>query len=251
MPREQIPEQVAKYYRTRQSSQDAPRRRMVSDVATDDYEPDDDTIYDTRMPTSVRRYHQPDDDDLATQHVQVVHHQPPRRASAQAPTQERRAHAAKQTTAQRERPRVHWLVPTGITMISMLVLYLAGNAVYAWGVNQYNDLHYGRPRTFQVDARVGHNDAQTPSHFLALNLNGQVLVIEFPGGDATKAKVYIGPTLPHDQSMDPVTLEFQDVNGDGKPDMIIVIAENVHIEVAFINDNGSFRPAQASDHIHL
>ena len=250
MPREQIPEQIAHYYRTRQSSQDAPpRRRMVSDVATDDYKPDDDTIYDTRMPTSVRRYHPPDD-DLATQQVQVIHHQMPRRASAQPPAQERKARAAKQQVpTRRQQRRVHWLFFVGVGMVCMLVLWQAGNAVYSWGVGKYDDLHYGRPRTFQVDARVGHNDARTPSHFIALNLNSQILVVEFPGGDATKARVYIGPTLTPDQALDPVTLEFRDVNGDGKSDMIIVIAD-VHLEVPFINDNGSFRPVQTGDHIH-
>ncbi len=31
------------------------------------------------------------------------------------------------------------------------------------------------PRTFQVDAVVGHNDSATnPSHFIAMNLNGRI-----------------------------------------------------------------------------
>ena len=252
MPREQIPEQVAHYHRTRQSSQDVlTRRRVVSDVATTDgYEPDEDAIYDTRMPTSVRRYHPPDDDPAPRQ-VQVVHHPMRRRASAQAPIQERKARAARQNAAQGERRRIPWLFFVGVGMVCMFLLVQAVNALHAWGIDKYNDLHYGRPRTFQVDARVGHNDADITSHFIALNLGGQVLAVEFPGGDATKARVYIGPKLPHDQALDPVTLEFRDVNGDGKPDMIIVIEDNDHIEIPFINDNGSFRPVQAGNHIRF
>src|SRR2546425_1583080 len=47
----------------------------------------------------------------------------------------------------------------------------------------FRSWHYGRPRTFQTDAVVGHNDsAASPSHFIAINLNRHVEVIECPGG---------------------------------------------------------------------
>ncbi|HET9920018.1 MAG TPA: hypothetical protein VFQ30_09285, partial [Ktedonobacteraceae bacterium] len=109
-----------------------------------------------------------------------------------------------------------------------------------WQVTQ-DDWHYGRPRTYQVDQVVGHNDsAQKPSHFIAINLNRQVEVIEFPGGDATKAKIYIGPLLVGPgQYLAPVTLSFQDVNGDGKIDMIVNVQDSHFI---FLNNGTSFSP---------
>ena len=68
------------------------------------------------------------------------------------------------------------------------------------------------PRTFQVDAVVGQGDSLVhPSHFIALNLHGQIEVIEFPGGDATHARIYLGPHLyGSNASLVPVTLQFVD-----------------------------------------
>jgi hypothetical protein len=43
-----------------------------------------------------------------------------------------------------------------------------------------------------------------------------------------------------------VTLSFKDVNGDGKPDMIITVA-NTHI--AYINENGQFRPLKPGEQV--
>lgn len=135
-------------------------------------------------------------------------------------------------------------------MIVMLALWVLVNlAVNWWNVTQ-DDWHYGRPRTFQIDAAVGHNDSPAnPSHFIALNLNRHILIIEFPGGDATKAKDYLGPTLFGDgQDLTPVTLSFKDVNGDGKPDMLIHIQDQT---IVFLNDGGQFRPLKPGEHVTL
>lgn len=146
--------------------------------------------------------------------------------------------------------RVHWLVFVGIAMIVMVMSWVIFNAVANWWQVTQDDWHYGRPRTFQIDAVVGHNDsAANPSHFIALNLNRHVEIIEFPGGDGTKARIFIGPTLIGDgQDLAPVTLTFRDVNGDGKLDMIINIQDSHFV---FINDNGTFRPARPNENIHL
>jgi hypothetical protein len=112
-----------------------------------------------------------------------------------------------------------------------------------------DDLHYGYPRTYQTDARVGHNDTEIPSHFIALNLHGHLEVIECPGADCTKALVYVGPILFGDgQDLVPVTLEFRDTNHDGKLDLIIHAQDQIWI---FINDNGKFRPATPDDHVSV
>jgi len=115
----------------------------------------------------------------------------------------------------------------------------------AWTTWQ-DDIHYGRPRTFQCDAVVGHADSpQNPSHFIALNLHGRIEIIELPGGDAAHARVYLGPQLyGTDADLVPVTLSFIDVNGDQQPDMIIHFQGT---QVVFINDQGSFRPLRPDE----
>jgi hypothetical protein len=92
--------------------------------------------------------------------------------------------------------RAQPLLLLGLGMIAMLVLWTLLTLAVSWWNTTWDDLHYGRPRTFQIDAVVGQNDSSSdPSHFIALNLNGRIEVIEFPGGDASKARIYIGPQL--------------------------------------------------------
>jgi hypothetical protein len=132
--------------------------------------------------------------------------------------------------ARKERlPRnVHWLVYMGIGMIAALALFVVGSAVVSWTTNKYNDITYGYPRTYQTDAVVGHGDSpQHESHFIAMNLHGQVIVIELPGGNPSKAIDYIGPDLiASGDDLIPVTLTFGDLNNDGKIDMVIHIQDN-------------------------
>jgi hypothetical protein len=138
--------------------------------------------------------------------------------------------------------RGHPLLYLGIGMIAMLALWTLLTMAIGWWNTTWDDLHYGRPRTFQTDAVVGHNDsANNPSHFIALNLNGRIEVIEFPGGDASKARIYIGPQLYGAGSdLTPVTLTFVDVNGNHLPDMLVHFQNT---ELVYINDRGGFRPA--------
>jgi len=146
--------------------------------------------------------------------------------------------------------RLHWLAILGIGMVIMLALVVVGNAVSTWWTIHQGDATYGRPRTFQIDAVVGHNDStENPSHFEAINLNRHIIVIELPGGDSSKARIYNITTLfGNGQDLTPVTLSFKDVNGDGLLDM------EVHIQgqtIVFINENGQFRPLKPTEHVHL
>jgi hypothetical protein len=131
------------------------------------------------------------------------------------------------------------LVVVGIALLIMLLGWLALSWLGNWWQTQTNDWTYGRPRTFQIDAVVGHHDdASHPSHFIAMNLNRHVLVIEMPGDNPSKALIYTGPTLVGDgQDLTPVTLTFVDVNGDGKPDMEIHILDQV---IVFLNNGSKF-----------
>jgi hypothetical protein len=182
---------------------------------------------------------------------------PTRRASAALPRTRRMtgegtilAEGAPPALSREPLRRPHWLLWIGLIWLAMIVGWLLFTALAGWWQVTLDDWRYGRPRTFQIDAVVGHNDSPTnKSHFIAINLNRHIEIIEFPGGDPTKAKVYIGPVLVGPgQDLAPVTLSFQDVNGDGRPDMIVTV-EGTHI--VFINENGAFRPARPGDTIKL
>src|SRR5207249_4526620 len=56
--------------------------------------------------------------------------------------------------------------------ITVLAAYAAISAAVEWTETKLNDIQYGRPRTMQIDAFVGHNEAEgVPTHFVAMNLN--------------------------------------------------------------------------------
>jgi hypothetical protein len=226
-------------------------------------EEDDDEVWPARLPTSTRRYTQlPAQQGTMTQQprrrVVNIYDLPtniPRRSSrtttdgyalppgqsAPCPTPVQPSHRAGH--------HVHWLLLVGVGMLAMGALWVVGTGLVTWGSTQLDDWHYGRPRTFQMDARVGHDDAVTPSHFIAMNLNRHVIIIEFPGGDPTRAKDYLGPTLFGDgQDLTPVTLSFKDVNGDGKLDMLVHIQDQTFV---FLNDGTQFRPLKPGEHVTL
>ena len=131
----------------------------------------------------------------------------------------------------------------GVGMLAMIAGLALVIVVVGWVSTTLDDIHYGRPRTFQIEAYVGHHEAPgMPSHFIALNLHGRLEVIELPAGDPTRARIYLGPQLyGTNADLVPVTLSFQDVNGDHRPDMILHFQGT---QVVFINDGSGFRPAQ-------
>jgi hypothetical protein len=236
---------------------------------------DDDEMYDTRTPSSTRRYKpsqpvarqrpaqvaqpvQEDEfDEPLTQNVIPVQ----RRRSGDEPTtqgatliQRRRsslapkntngiasnAVAPKLTEPIQEQRRFPWTgVLVGMVITVLLVMTLT--ALGTWWRGYQDDLHYGRPRTFQMDAVVGHEDSPAnPTHFIFLNLHRHVEIIEIPGGDAAHTRIYSGPVLFGDgQDLVPVTGEVRDVNGDGKLDLIVHIQDQ---QIVFLNDGTSFKP---------
>lgn len=140
----------------------------------------------------------------------------------------------------------HPLLYLGIGMLGMLTLWTILVGFFSWYSTTMDDIHYGRPRTSQMDYYVGHNEsAGNPSHFIALNLHGHIEVIEFPGGDASHARIFMGPQLfTPNSDMVVVTLHFVDVNGDHKPDMVVNFQGT---QVVFINDQGTFRPLRTDE----
>jgi hypothetical protein len=141
------------------------------------------------------------------------------------PDTEPLAQSGGQYRASQHHQRQRWPTFLSLGILVMLCLWIAGTWFLAWWHVHQEDAIYGRPRTYQCDAVVGHHDSAThPSHFIALNLNRHVEIIELPGGDASAMKVYVGPVLLGDgQDLTPVTLSFRDVNGDGQPDMLVTL----------------------------
>jgi hypothetical protein len=219
-----------------------------------DYElEEDEEYYVTRPHSSVRRYNQPTQrdtlDDVDILKGASVH---PRRSNVKPyPDSGKLSHAATPSWRQGWRQDKRFpLIAVIVGMLLMAALFVTLNAFSSWWRVHQDDVAYGRPRTYQVDAVVGHNDSPgNPSHFIFLNLNRHVVIIELPGGDTSHSRIYNGPTLFGDsQDLTPVTAEFRDVNGDGKIDMIVHIQDQ---RLVFINDGTQFAPLQPGQQVHL
>jgi hypothetical protein len=174
---------------------------------------EDDSYYETRPHTSARRY--PPQVIQQGNRRLVIHREPPPR-------------------------RFHRSFILGMGMLLALVLWVGGSYVLSWWSNHQLDSTYGNPRTYQTDQNVGHGTANDPnSHFIAENLHGEIMVIEIPGDDPSKSKIYLGPQLYGDNAdLTPVTLTFKDVNGSGKLDMIIHVQDQ---NIVFLNDGTQFK----------
>ncbi len=109
-----------------------------------------------------------------------------------------------------------------------------------WWQTTLDDWHYGRPRTFQTDQNVGHYGFT--SHFVALNLNGKIEVIEtqpLNPNQQQSTRMYIVANLTTDQELAPVTLRFEDLNGDGKLDMLVFVGGT--LQVPLYNNGTGFQ----------
>lgn len=230
-----------------------------------------DDVWPARPPSSVRRYQGqadvrtetgrvPDVQDRTSRrgHVRLAgerHPIPPRRTTSQkhvpalqtsvesikgnvqgAGTQQPRRSWPGQQKSQR---RFHWLFFVGLATLIMILGWITLSALGSWWQTTQDDWRYGRPRTFQIDQVVGHHDSpQNPSHFIAINLNRRIIVIEISGGDVSKSVMFSGPTLiGPGQDLTPVTLTFRDVNHDGKLDMLVNIQDT---SLVFLNESGTF-----------
>ncbi|HSW88156.1 MAG TPA: hypothetical protein VLG12_03260 [Candidatus Saccharimonadales bacterium] len=164
--------------------------------------------------------------------------------------------ATRNTTGESKRPqkkeRKGWCFPTVIGMVIFLLLIVVGNLVMPWIQTTWDDFHYGRPRTTQYNVVVGHNDDPPnnyPSHFVAINLNRQIIIIEYPGGKAKDAKSYQGPLmLGPGQDLATPFLSFADLDGDHRIDMTVKVQEG---RAFFINQGDSFRPLRTGEKISV
>ena len=218
---------------------------------------EDDALYEQRGHSTARRYQAPSPAVHTRTVMRVTHHQaPPRvqRASRQAQEppcqQSTRPSVHKQASClpmpQQAPERVHWLAYVGVGMVLALVVCVAGSSLYQWWQGQRDEMHYGYPRTFQLDANVRHGGV---SHFMVVNLHGHILITEMQLNDLHTTKVYVGPVFSGvGADLQPATVSFQDVNGDGYPDMVIAVGTGRYI---MLNDHSAFRPSTPADKIML
>lgn len=174
-----------------------------------------DDEYPPRLPTSIRRYHDP-----------YFIPPPPVAQTIAAPRRGVR------------RPGLWYL----LVVMSAIFIGVTLTVVIppAWQ-NWRDSSTYGYPRTYQVNAAVGHGDPHYPtSHFIALNNGGKLEVIEIEGGDPATypPRLYRIATLTGPGAdLVPLTVSFADVNGDGRPDLI---ASYNGTEVILFNDGKGF-----------
>src|SRR5205085_2032169 len=138
-----------------------------------------------------------------------------------------------------------WLFVVLAIILVMLIGFLAISTFGSWWQTKQNDWKYGTPRTFQTDQYVNQGDSpQNPDHFIAVNLNGIVEVIQLNTVDPNKSHMYIITTTKVDPSL-PVIVSFSDMNTDGKLDLVVTIGEgtdNPYVVVWLSNGTQFVKP---------
>jgi len=221
---------------------DAPIDRLGYEVE------DDDAMYIQRSPSSARRYQPPTGTPAAQQKKRYIPH----------PDQE--IDIERNTTVGQQPRKVrfrrtryllkngHWLFYLGVGMLGMVLLWIGLTSLVSWVLLQKDNFTYGMPRTFQINAVIGQGgDSQgDPTHIIFLNNARKVQVIVMPP-DTSKSQIYTITTMVEEGSeLFPITGYVKDVNGDGKPDIIIDIKGS---KTVLINTGDKFRQMQPGDHI--
>jgi hypothetical protein len=227
------------------------REHVTFDGEEDDELEEDEEYYVTRPHTSVRRYQ---DYHVSPEHIVQKGNQRyhvryvdihPRQSRQQQLPPQRARHTEEYAIAPprgNARPgrRLHPLAWLGLFLTLVVLGWIGLNVITAWYQGVQNDWTYGKQRHFEINAVVGHGDSATnPSHFTAENNNGEIIVIELPGGIVSKAKIYQIETVPHNTGNPPVKVSFQDMNGDGKPDMLVAIGDGSATLYVTLWNNGS------------
>ncbi len=218
-------------YTPSRQTRDYQQQALLTQAYPPDYEDADEPS--TRPPRSAMRYQH----TLPHQYRgQTVLPTPPEHLRRQRLT----GHAPGPPQRPPRRRSRHWSVYLVTGMATMTALVIGLYSLGSWWHHVQDDWTYGMPRTYQTDAVVGHNhdSSSRPSHFLAINLHGQVEVFELPAGDTTKVRVFLGPILSGngaDQVV--VTVSFADLDHDGTPDMVIHYGDS---EEVFSNKDGTF-----------
>lgn len=186
---------------------------------------EDDSYYPQRLPSSTRRYTTTGGQQVIEQGNKrlIIHTEPPP--------------AHRRPVPQRH---FHWLFFVGLALLVMLTGWMAFTFLGNWWNAKQLDWQYGTPRTFQTDQYVGHADSPAhPNHFIALNVGGTIEVVELNPVKPKNDHVYL--ITPNSDSTTPVTLSFDDVNHDGKVDMLVTMGTINPYTVILLNDGTQFK----------
>ncbi len=94
------------------------------------------------------------------------------------------------------RREMHWLFPLGMGMLTLIGLYVVVYFADLALVSVSNRLSYGPDHISVYSCVIGdHDNSLHPTIFFGTMLQSNVLVEEFPGGDATHAKAFTFPPL--------------------------------------------------------
>jgi hypothetical protein len=142
-------------------------------------------------------------------------------------------------TEELQRPGKHPLFYIGICLVILVVFLTAYTLIPPALQKWHDDSTYGYPRTFQTDANVGHGGTE---HFLVLNNHGTIEVVEIPSypSPTNQPRLYIIVRLTN-QGADlvPATVSFPDINGDGKLDIQVTVADGSNPSVWILFNNGT------------
>ena len=121
------------------------------------------------------------------------------------------------TTRHRTRPWVGILAGMLLTLALWIGLQQGVIPAFSWMNDQW---HYGDNRITQLDANVGHGGV---SHFVAEYYHGSIVVIELSLTHPNTYHVYTLTGMIGATNTPLVKLSIQDVNHDGKPDLIVQV----------------------------
>jgi hypothetical protein len=134
--------------------------------------------------------------------------------------------------------------------LALLAAAMVIQAIVTWSQRKIDDLRYGTPRMVVTAGFVGHGEAQgEPTHIIALNLHGQISVIELPGGDVSKMNVLLGPLMVgRDGEYVVPRPSLRDLNGDGHVDLLVALEGET---LVYVNRNGAFQPLTPEERASL
>lgn len=137
----------------------------------------------------------------------------------------------------------HPLASAALAAVAVLVAYQVVSGAVSWAQLRLDDLRYGYPRSSQLEGYVGFGESNgLPTHFIALNLHRQIVVLYIAGDDPSHVSTIKGPVLfGENAEYLPVTLRLVDVNGDGYPDLVLSVGQQ---QLVYLDQPrlASFRP---------
>lgn len=150
--------------------------------------------------------------------------------------------AAPRVAEAKARPAIYLVT----ALLALLALYVVMSHVITWGQITYDDFRYGRPRSFHLTMPVGYpGQGATMTHFVAMNLDRQVMVFEIPEGDTTRIRTLQGPYLfGSGENLTPVQLRREDLNKDGAADLVLQVKDE---EVVYLYRDGAFSLISAEE----